>query len=309
MYTQVGCSLRTMSTHEKNRSAIIAGVFLLTVPQAFGCASTNGAAPPAAESPAPAVSSASASASASAPAAAADPAAKLRTVLAMAHRSEKNRARDQYRHPVETLSFFGIREDATVVEISPGGGWYTEILGPMLKDKGQFIVTNSPTGKKFADLLTGAPEIYGKVQIAPFDAGKDMTTLAADGTVDLVLTFRNIHGWMPNGTDGKIFAAAYKALKSGGVFGVVEHRGKPASDPAELKDTGYVPETYVVKKVEEAGFKLAAKSEINANPKDTKDYPKGVWTLPPTLRLGEVDKDKYLAIGESDRMTLKFVKP
>jgi predicted methyltransferase len=237
-----------------------------------------------------------------------DSAVKLQGVLAMPHRSEANRARDKYRHPQETLGFFGLRDEMTVVELWPGNGWYTEVLAPFLRDKGKLVVTNTAKGQKFAEMLAAKPDIFGKVEVRTI-APPDDINLGPEGSADLVVTFRNIHGWVPGGYEDKVFGAAYRVLKSGGIFGVVEHRAKAGSDPAELKDTGYVPEDFVISKVEKAGFKLAGKSEVNANPKDTKDYPKGVWTLPPTLRLGDQDKDKYLAIGESDRMTLKFVKP
>jgi predicted methyltransferase len=243
-----------------------------------------------------------------APTAATDNAAKIQAVLAMPHRTEANKARDKYRHPAETLGFFGVRDDATVVELWPGGGWYTEVLGPLLKDHGKLVVTNTAKGTKYNEFLAARPDLYGKVEVRVIDPPKDIN-LGPEGSADVVVTFRNIHGWLPGGYDDKVYAAAYRVLKSGGVFGVEEHRSRPGADPSELKDTGYVPEDFVIKRVEAAGFKLAGKSEINANPKDTKDYAKGVWTLPPTLRLGEQDKDKYLAIGESDRMTLKFVKP
>lgn len=272
-----------------------------TVSGVLACASSNSSAPPPAAGAAAAASPAAAKSSP-------DAEAKLRTVLAMPHRSEPNRNRDQYRHPVETLSFFGIREDMNVVELWPGGGWYTEVLAPFLKDKGHLAVTNTANGKKYSDMLAAKVDVFGNVEQRIINPPNDIN-FGPDGSADLVVTFRNIHGWMPQGYDGKVFAAAYRVLKSGGVLGIEEHRAKPGSDPAELKDTGYVPEEYVIKKVEEAGFRLAAKSEVNANPKDTKDYAKGVWTLPPTLRMGDQDKEKYLAIGESDRMTLKFVKP
>jgi predicted methyltransferase len=276
-------------------------VLALLAPVAASCATTRS------ETPAAAAPGAPTPAVASPPA---DREAKLRAVLALPHRSEKNRARDQYRHPIETLSFFGVTETSNVLEIWPGGGWYTEVLAPFLNEKGHLAVTNTDSdgGKKYAAMLAEKPEIFGKVEqriIAP----PDKLDFGPPGSADVVLTFRNVHGWLPKNYDDKVYAAAFRVLKSGGVFGVVEHRAKPGSDPAELKDTGYVPEEFVIKRVEEAGFRLAEKSEVNANPKDTKDHPKGVWTLPPSLRLGDVDKDKYLSIGESDRMTLKFVKP
>ena len=228
----------------------------------------------------------------------------------MPHRSEANRQRDQYRHPVETLSFFGLRDDMNVVELWPGGGWYTEVLAPFLKDKGKLGVTNTVKGTKYSDMLKAKPEVFGKVDQRIIDPPKSLN-FGPDGSADLVVTFRNIHGWRADDKpyDDKVYAAVYKVLKSGGTFGVEEHRAKPGADPSELKDTGYVSEDWVIKRVQEAGFRFAGKSEVNANPKDTKDYPEGVWTLPPTLRLKDKDKDKYTAIGESDRMTLKFVKP
>jgi predicted methyltransferase len=235
-------------------------------------------------------------------------AAGVTPILALPHRSEKSRARDKYRHPVETLNFFGLRSDMNVVEIWPGAGWYTEVLAPLLKDRGKLAVTNTASGKKYDEMLAAAPDLYGKVEVRRVNP-PDEIKFGPDGSADMVLTFRNVHGWMPKGYDGQVYAAAFAVLKSGGTFGLVEHRAKAGADPAALKDTGYVPEEYVIKKVEEAGFRLAAKSEVSANPKDTTDHPKGVWTLPPTLRLGDQDKEKYLAIGESDRMTLKFVKP
>lgn len=290
-----------------NRFTSLTRALVLTMAPAFAlaCATTKDAAPAAPSAAAPA-NPASTSAAPASPGS--DATEKLRAALALPHRSEKNRARDVYRHPLETLTFFGIRPDLTVVELWPGAGWYTEVLAPYLKEKGQLYVTNTASGKKLDEMLAANKDVFGAVKVSLIKP-PDELQIAPDGTADLVVTFRNIHGWMPNGVDGKVYAAAFRALKSGGVFGVVEHRAKPGADPAELKDTGYVSEEYVIKKIQEAGFKLAEKSEINANPKDTKDYPKGVWTLPPTLRMGEENKEKYLAIGESDRMTLKFVKP
>jgi predicted methyltransferase len=241
-------------------------------------------------------------------------AAKLATVLAGSHRSEKNRARDVYRHPVETLTFFGLREDMTVLELWPGGGWYTEILAPVLKDKGKLIVTSAdPNGpesnqtsnaRKLRDTLATNAPIYGDVKMA-IVAPPEKVELGPPNSVDMVLTFRNLHNWIKAGTAEKIMAAAFAVLKPGGVLGLVEHRANPGQDIS----TGYVEEAVAIRYAESAGFKLAEKSEINVNPKDTKDHPEGVWTLPPSLRLKDKDRDKYLAIGESDRMTLKFVKP
>jgi predicted methyltransferase len=237
----------------------------------------------------------------------------LKTVVASPHRSQKNRSRDRDRHPIETLEFFGIRPNQTVVELWAGNGWYTEILAPFLRDRGQLIVTNSdPNTDKYAKVLqeklTSNPAIFGKVKVATIAPPKKLT-LAPDNSVDLVLTFRNIHNWVAAGYDQKVYEAAFKALKPKGIFGVEEHRAKAGTSAKESAKTGYIAEDAAIAAIEKVGFKLIGKSEINANPKDTKDYAAGVWTLPPTLRQGEKDKERYLAIGESDRMTLKFIKP
>lgn len=254
----------------------------------------------------------------------ADPAATqaLRTALAGSHRAPENAARDKYRHPLETLTFFGVTPEKTVVELWPGGGgWYTEVLAPVVRERGKLITTNFDSAgppdsygvksaKKFADKLAGNPGVYDKVEVVTIkDPGA--LTLAPDNSVDVVLTFRNTHGWVEDGVEAGVYDAVFRALKPGGTFGVVQHRAKPGpvADPKKQATTGYLPEAWVIERVEAAGFKLAGKSEVNANPKDTKDYEKGVWALPPGLDNGETDKAKYLAIGESDRMTLKFVKP
>jgi predicted methyltransferase len=254
----------------------------------------------------------------------ADPAAKAALVAALdgPQRAAENKARDVYRHPLETLLFFGLRPDMTVVELWPGGGgWFTEILAPTLRDSGKLIVTNfdpsgppdayqTRNGKKFLDKLGGAPEVYDKVEVVTV-TDPSALVLAPENSVDLIVTFRNTHGWVENGIDAAVYGAAFKALRPGGVLGVEAHRAKPqqVDDPKKLAETGYLPEEWVVSRIESFGFKLQARSEINANPKDTKDYEKGVWTLPPSFELGDKDRDKYAAIGESDRMTLKFVKP
>jgi predicted methyltransferase len=241
---------------------------------------------------------------------------RLKEIIAGDHRSAENEARDQYRHPLETLTFFGITPDMTVVEIYPGRGWYTEILAPYLKGSGTLYAAEHPGDpsyeavqrslEAFDEKMKAAPELYGEVKRTKLTKDGD---IAPPGSADLVVTFRNVHSWMGSGTADESFAAMFKALKPGGVLGLVQHRGdaKVAQDPKA--GTGYVNEDYVVALAKKAGFELAETSEINANPKDTKDYAKGVWTLPPSLRLGEEDREKYLAIGESDRMTLKFVKP
>lgn len=237
----------------------------------------------------------------------------LPTIITSSHRSFKNRDRDKYRHPMETLEFFGLRPDMTVVELWPGSGWYTEILAPFLDQKGQLIVTNFDPEKVkpvklFQDKLAANPEVFGSVKVVQIDPPTDLT-LAPNNTVDMVLTFRNLHDWVSEGYADQVIEAAYKALKPGGILGIEEHRGKSGISLQESAVTGYLSEDRVIDAVEKAGFKLVEKSEINANPLDTKDYPGGVWTLPPALRQGETDKARYLAIGESDCMTLKFVKP
>jgi predicted methyltransferase len=234
--------------------------------------------------------------------------ANMDKALAGAHRSEANKARDQYRHPKETLAFFGVKSDSTVVEIAPGGGWYTEVLAPYLRDKGKYFVAGSMRGlKTTTDLWAKNPAVFDKAGTLVFTL--DKVAFRPEGGADVVLTFRNVHNWLKDDFQDKMFKAAFDALKPGGVFGVVEHRAKPGTTVAQSVESGYMDEAWVIARVEAAGFKLDAKSGVNNNPKDTKDYAKGVWTLPPTLTLGETDKAKYQAIGESDRMTLKFVKP
>jgi predicted methyltransferase len=241
---------------------------------------------------------------------------RLKEIIAGDHRSAENKARDQYRHPAETLTFFGIEPDMTVVEIYPGRGWYTEILAPYLKDSGTFYVAELPGEPSYEaaqrslealnQKLKDAPELYSKVQRTKLSKDDD---IAPPGSADLVVTFRNVHSWMGSGTENEAFDAMFRALKPGGVLGVVQHRGDPAVTQDPKAGKGYVNEDYVIELAKKAGFELAGKSEINANPKDTKDYAEGVWTLPPSFRLGDEDRKKYSAIGESDRMTLKFVKP
>jgi predicted methyltransferase len=244
--------------------------------------------------------------------------AALDAVLAGNQRSAENRARDVYRHPKETLLFFGLRPEMKVVEVWPDpGGWYTEVIAPLLREKGKYYAAvldaapgNANQEKRVADYrakLASRPDIYDRVEITVLsDSGKDLVTA---GSVDMVLTFRNIHNWMARGTAQQHFATMFRALKPGGTLGVVEHRGNPAKPQDPQARTGYVNEQYAIDLIEAQGFKLVAKSEINANPKDTKDYEQGVWTLPPVYRLGDLDRDKYRAIGESDRFTLRFVKP
>ncbi len=249
----------------------------------------------------------------------------LASALAGPQRSAENKARDVARHPKETLEFFGVERNMTVAELWPGGGWYTEILGPYLRDEGKLIVTNmSPDherygarAKAFEDKIKGAPEFYGDVTfaLAP-SAATDAFVLAPEGSVDVVVTFRNSHGWYNNGLTDLIYGAAFKALKPGGIFGIVQHRANEGANPEETAKQGYLPESVVIEAAQKAGFELVEKSEINANPKDTKDHPGGVWMLAPNFSGAEEGKEqsaeekaKFEAMGESDRMTLKFRKP
>ena len=244
---------------------------------------------------------------------------QLHPVLDGAWRSDANRARDSYRHPAQTLEFFGLRSDATVIEITPGAGWYAEILAPLLKERGHYVAAivdpaKAPADRRayqqgHRDRLTAKfqadAERYGAARIVAFDP--QAPQLGEPASADFVLTFRNVHNWVKAGTAQPYFNAFFDVLKPGGVLGVVDHRARPGSAPET--DSGYVPVDEVIQLATQAGFKLDASSEINANPKDTKDHPKGVWTLPPSLALGAQERDRYLAIGESDRFTLRFVKP
>jgi len=241
--------------------------------------------------------------------------AKLKKIIAGDHRSEEEKARDKYRHPYEVMQFFGLKDDMTVVEIYPGGGWYTQILAPYLKDNGKLIAglfdTNPETQKEwqarynkvFLDKFTDKQDMYGAIKTVgiSFPGGAEF---ADPGTVDLIIDARNVHNWIANGDD--MVKSYHRALKKGGVAGIVEHRRDP--ELGHKDGVGYILEQTIIDLFKKHGFKLAAKSEINANPKDTSDHPRGVWTLPPTLALQDEDRDKYVAIGESDRMTLKFVK-
>lgn len=242
------------------------------------------------------------------------PAAIARAVANPA-RPDAERARDKYRHPAETLAFFTVAPGQTVGEYQPSGGWFAHILMPLLAEKGHYVAIVGTSAKAIENgqKLIASQAGGGDRKVTSFDP--QTATLAPDGSLDRLLTFRNIHNLLMPEDKGSpeiaaaFFKAAYKALKPGGILGVEDHR-LPAKRPAELEATsGYLHEATVIRLATAAGFKLAGKSEINANPKDTTDWPKGVWTLPPTLQLKDQDREKYLAIGESDRMTLRFVKP
>jgi predicted methyltransferase len=244
----------------------------------------------------------------------------LAAAIASPTRTPRFVTRDVYRHPLETLRFFRLRADQTVVEIWPGGGWYMEILAPFLRDKGQYYAAIAAPGAPGASQedkddamrlrkrIADDPGRFGKVIVSEFRPPQLME-ICPPGTADVVLTFRNVHNWIEAGNQQAQFDAFFKALKPGGVLGVVEHRAKPGTSLEEMRKSGYVDEAYVKKLATTAGFRFDAESPVNNNPKDTKDYPEGVWTLPPSLALRDKDRAKYLAIGESDRMTLRFVKP
>ena len=242
----------------------------------------------------------------------------LRAAVDAPHRTPAFAARDEYRHPYETLDFFKVKPNMTVVEIWPAGGWYSEILAPYLKGEGVYHAAHfSPDTELdyfrksldgFRAKLAASPEQYGDVKLTVFDPANAVLGVP-DGSVDRVLTFRNVHNWLRDDAEARAFELFFRALKPGGILGVVEHRGKPGIDRDTMLASGYMDEDSVIALATRAGFRLDARSEINANLRDTKDHPSGVWTLPPSLRLGEQDRDRYQAIGESDRMTLRFVKP
>lgn len=245
----------------------------------------------------------------------------LDEAVASSHRTPAFVERDLYRHPKATLDFCGVSAEQTVVEVWPGAGWYTEILAPFLRDKGKyvaagFVVTNfadAPEWRRkmmseFAAKLAAQPALYGQVEIRELGL-PDRWAAAEPGSADRVLTFRNVHNWLTADYAPQMFAAFEKALKPGGSLCVIEHRARPGTSIEQMKKSGYVTEALVFDLARTAGLLLDGRSEINANPKDHTQHPEGVWTLPPTLRLGDKDREKYLAIGESDRMTLRFVKP
>lgn len=247
------------------------------------------------------------------------PGAALEKAIAGNWRTPDYVKRDAWRHPGQTLAFFGIAPTQTVVEITPGGGWYTEILAPYLRESGTYVAAIvdpekvEGRGRDYQQRsrdgletkLKANPAQYDKTEVVAFDPKAPV--FGKPGSADLVLTFRNVHNWRSNNGAEGMFKGFFDVLKSGGTLGVVEHRAN-ADTPADDR-SGYVSEAQVIALAEAAGFKLAARSDLNANPRDTKDHPNGVWTLPPSNNHDAADKEKYAAIGESDRMTLKFVKP
>jgi predicted methyltransferase len=238
--------------------------------------------------------------------------AVIAEAVAAPSRTPANLARDRYRHPAETLSFFGVTPASTVVEIWPGGGWYTEILAPLTKGHGTYYAAAPwPNGVKGVQALQARDAAtYGHVKLAAFPWAEGQPKVP-DGSADVVLTFRNVHNWRMNGEQAAAaaFAQMFAMLKPGGTLGIVDHRLPESASDEREKTSGYVKVSTVRRLAEAAGFKYVGASEVNANPKDTTDWPSGVWTLPPTYRLKDVDREKYAAIGESDRMTLKFRKP
>lgn len=249
-----------------------------------------------------------------------DVAKRIDDAIAGPHRPEKNRVRDIHRHPRETLLFFGLRPEMTVVEIWPAAGWYTEIIAPVLRGAGRYYAAHvahedpdiqgwqRESKQDFIARYTGKPDLYGDVVVTSLKAPK-WVDIAPATSADLVLTFRNVHNWTAAGNDEAMFRTFFETLKAGGVLGVVEHRAKEGTSREQMIKTGYMTESYVIALAEKAGFRLDARSEVNANPKDTKDHPSGVWSLPPMLRGSPFARDRFVAIGESDRMTLRFRKP
>ena len=243
----------------------------------------------------------------------------LERSLQGSHRSEANRLRDKYRHPVETLAFFGVKSNSNVVEITPGRGWYSEILAALLRSNGVLTaviydadLTDNAYLKKLNGLyktkLSDSPETYSNVQLEEINHKSPVFDL--DSSADFVLTFRNVHNWAKSGTIDEMFRSFYKSLKTGGVLGVVEHRARAGTPLSQQIKSGYMTEQFVIKTAEKAGFVFSAGSNINNNSLDSKDHKNGVWTLLPVQRgLSDKEKSIYAKIGESDRMTLKFVKP
>jgi len=232
-------------------------------------------------------------------------------------RTEKEISRNAFRHPMDTLEFLNVQPDMTVVEIWPGGGWYASILAPYLKDEGQYYAAHFDPESSVKFFRTMRSKFENRMQSHAAFSNVTLSTMAPpekldiapEGSADRVLTFRNVHNWMRNRSEQAVFNAFYKALKPGGIVGVIEHRAPENFTYEQMVKSGYVKESYVIQLAEKAGLELLGRSEINRNPQDTKNYVNGVWTLPPTLRVIDSQRDRMLSIGESDRMTLKFVKP
>lgn len=247
-----------------------------------------------------------------------DTAAALDAVLQSPHRAPGNADRDAFRHPKQTLMHFGLQPDMKVFEYAQGAGWYTEILAPLLARDGTLYLAgyngdaDDPRerfGAKAMELFVGSPgNLYEKVELVPQLDLSGPPTLGAENSLDMVLVIRMMHNVHRAKMWDSLLPAIHTSLAPGGVLGVVQHRAPADANPDETAPQGYMPEPWLIEKIEGYGFKLESKAEVNANPKDTKDHPKGVWTLPPTLQLGDKDREKYTAIGESDRSTLKFVK-
>ena len=270
---------------------------------------------PAQPDPAPAQTTA-AKTEAAKPAENVDSADALRAAVDNPTRTQEERTRDAYRHPYETLTFLEVKPEHEVLELWSGGGWYTHILAPYLAESGRLHVTVYPedSEKEYRRKMTqdmsaylAANQYTDSVNVITLNT--DDLSFGVEDQVDVVLTFRNVHNWVKGGFDQKVYEQAYKALKPGGVFGVIEHRGPKGMTREQSATSGYMDQDQVIKDVQAAGFQFVESSEVNANPNDTKDHPEGVWTLPPSLRLKDTDRDKYVTIGESDRMTLKFMKP
>ncbi|GCL63091.1 class I SAM-dependent methyltransferase [Pseudaquabacterium pictum] len=244
---------------------------------------------------------------------------RLRAAVAGGHRSAANRARDGARHPFETLQFFGLAPTHQVIELSPGGGWFTEILAPYLRGQGVLYAAHESAAdpsdyrrrsrQNFDAKLAREPALYDQVRVGLMPRTPRFADIAPPGGADAVLTFRNVHNWMEASHLDATLQAAFAVLKPGGMLGVEEHRAPPGVSADWVVKNGYVPEALMVERAEAAGFRLAARSEVNANPLDTKNHPHGVWSLPPTLRGGEADRARFVAIGESDRFTHRYVKP
>lgn len=242
----------------------------------------------------------------------------LEEIITGDHRSAENIARNSARRPVETLAFFGLEPDMTLIEIGPSGAWYTEILAPYMRDHGRYYGAHfSPNTtnafqrrnlENFEAKLSSNPELYGKAIIRSLHPPAE-TAIGPEEGADMALTFRNVHNWMARGLDQEFFDAFYANLKPGGILGVVEHRAPDSASRQNMIDSGYVSEAHVKSVAKSAGFEFIASSEVNANTRDSKDHPEGVWTLPPNYRMGDTGRSKYTAIGESDRMALKFRKP